>query len=148
MVPGSIWRNTANKRQHIVVAVGKFPREDKDYIVHREWPIPNGPDQIISREDWEHPCVSPICTSCQDTHHGAYSIMCNQCPIPCNHCRGTARSAFCHRTPCSCDCHADNWQYRKWHAEKKTEPLFVKEMCDTGDNQCLVCGKTKEGNLK
>lgn len=72
--------------------------------------------------------MKPICDTCNDTHimplHNDYDeerqVMCTRCPTPCQKCRAGGNGPFCGETPCSCDCHRENWQYKE-HAARKFE---------------------------
>lgn len=57
--------------------------------------------------------AEPVCKTCNDTHRfeieggrlAGRIIMCGQCPIPCDMCRGDKSGGYCDITPCPCSCH-------------------------------------------
>lgn len=51
-----------------------------------------------------------VCKVCKDTHKMVFetdgrSVMCTNCPVPCNKCRANGNGPYCEQTPCSCECH-------------------------------------------
>ncbi len=59
----------------------------------------------------------PVCDRCNDTHlvydsRFEREIMCTSCPTPCPKCR-RHQEAYCATTPCPCECHAQDWRYRR-----------------------------------
>ena len=71
--------------------------------------------------------TKPVCSTCSDTHKmylseddGRRVVMCTGCPSPCRTCASNGgRGAYCAKTPCDCDCHADSWQYREHRMSKR-----------------------------
>jgi hypothetical protein len=66
----------------------------------------------LAEQDAQEDAKPVTCKTCRDTHrmtiHRANGnedqVPCTRCPRPCVFCRGDL-SAYCKKTPCSCDCH-------------------------------------------
>lgn len=69
----------------------------------------------------------PICEKCKDTHkmpawnESGDIWPCTFCPRPCQRCRESGVGAYCGTTPCMCDCHKDDHQYKKFF--ERQEPV-------------------------
>jgi hypothetical protein len=70
--------------------------------------------------------MTPICTTCADTHvmwlgddGDSRKVMCTRCPVPCQQCREGGNGAYCAVTPCPCGCHATSLADIQRHLQQR-----------------------------